>query len=267
MNVQVETVKTDRFSMEYCKFGNGEEALVILPGISVQSVMSQAEAIAEAYKELTEDFTVYVFDRRGGILPQSYTVKDMAEDTTEAICKIGLDKINLFGASQGGMIAMEIAINHPALVNKMILGSTSPDVSDRQFAIIHEWIDLARHGKATELYLLFGEEVYPKEVFESAREVLVDASKTVSEQELARFIIMAEGMRSFDIQEDLEKITCPVLVIGSEDDRVLGGEPSVRISRILKTGTECECYMYDGYGHAVYDCAPDYKKRLLDFLK
>jgi hypothetical protein len=25
--------------------------------------------------------------------------------------------------------------------------------------------------------------------------------------------------------------------------------------------------MYDGYGHAAYDTAPDYKERILDFLR
>lgn len=267
MNVQVETIKTEWFSMDYCQFGKGEKPLVILPGISVQSVMPQAEMIAEAYKILAQDFTVYVFDRRKGVLPESYTVKDMADDTVEAIEKLGLDQIDIFGASQGGMIAMEMAIHHPAMIHKMILGSTSFCVGDEQMRIFDEWMELARTGRATELYLLFGEEVYPEEVFEGAKQILTDASKTVTEEELARFMIMAEGMRGFDLRKDLGKITCPVLVIGSKDDRILGGEASVQMADSLKNSTDCELYLYDGFGHAVYDCAPDYKERLLDFLK
>ena len=58
-----------------------------------------------------------------------------------------------------------------------------------------------------------------------------------------------------------------MLVIGSNDDNVLGGEASVKIYDKLKDHPGCELYMYDGYGHAVYDLAPDYRERMLNFYK
>ena len=39
MGISVETVKTDAFSMDYVRFGSGKRTFVILPGLSVQSVM------------------------------------------------------------------------------------------------------------------------------------------------------------------------------------------------------------------------------------
>ena len=62
MGGQIETVTTDTFSMEYYKFGHGEEALVILPGLSVQSVMGFASAVEEAYQLLADEYTVYLVD-------------------------------------------------------------------------------------------------------------------------------------------------------------------------------------------------------------
>jgi len=47
---------------------------------------------------------------------------------------------------------------------------------------------------------------------------------------------------------------------------VVGGEASQEIADLLKD-RDCTLYMYDGYGHAAYDLAPDYKERILDFLK
>ena len=35
----VDTVETESFAMDYCKFGSGDRALIILPGLSIQSVM------------------------------------------------------------------------------------------------------------------------------------------------------------------------------------------------------------------------------------
>ena len=73
---------------------------------------------------------------------------------------------------------------------------------------------------------------------------------------------MVEACVGYDIYAELDRISCPVLVIGDKDDKVLGGAASVEIAEKLG----CELYMYDGYGHAVYDEAPDYKQRLMDFF-
>lgn len=42
--IEIKTVQTDGFEMEYFCFGHGKEPLVILPGLSVQSVMGAADA-------------------------------------------------------------------------------------------------------------------------------------------------------------------------------------------------------------------------------
>ena len=84
MAITIETVNLPDFSMDYFRFGKGERTFVILPGLSVQSVMGAAEAIAAEYRPLTEDYTVYVFDRRKE-LPPVYTVADMARDTATAM--------------------------------------------------------------------------------------------------------------------------------------------------------------------------------------
>ena len=50
------TVKVRDFSMDYLRAGSGKEPLVILPGMSVKSVMCFADAVADAYKVLFDDF-------------------------------------------------------------------------------------------------------------------------------------------------------------------------------------------------------------------
>ena len=265
-NMLLGTVQAENFTMDYLRFGNGARNLVIIPGVSIQSVMNYAEAIAESYKLLTDEFTVYVFDRRKD-MPDSYSVDDMARDTAEAIKALKLERVSIFGASQGGMIAMKIAVEYPELVESTILGSTSarvtPESYDRIFA---GWVNLAEAGKTEELCLSFGEAVYPASVFEQSREMMIEAAKTVTPEDLKRFITITEGMKGFDVTGDLQKIKCPVLVIGSNDDKVLGGEASVQIMEALKGKSGCELFMYDGYGHAVYDLAPDYRERMLKFL-
>lgn len=251
--------------MDYMRFGTGRKTLVILPGLSVQSVMKISDAVAESYRLLTDDFTVYLFERRNE-LPPSYSVYDMSRDTAEAIRALNLSGVYLFGVSQGGMIAMKIAADNPGLVASLILGSTSASVNQTQFSVIDEWIRFAKAGNAEGLYLSFGEKVYPDSVFEQSRNILIDSAKTVTPEELSRFVILSEGTKDFDLSDDLKKIACPVLVIGSKDDKVLGGEASEKIFESLKDKPGCELFMYDGYGHAAYDTAPDYRERMLKFF-
>ena len=264
-NIPIETVRTDSFSMNYICFGKGKETLVILPGLSVQSVLSFADDVAQAYSSLADDFTIYLFDRRNE-LPASYSVYDMAHDMAEIFKALEFENICLFGASQGGMIAMNIAIDNPELVQKMVLASTTSRISDERFRTLDEWISSARDGNKKELYLAFGEAVYPIDVFQQSRQLLTEAANTVTDEDLERFVILAEGMRDFDVTDLLDKIACPVLLIGSEDDKVLGADSALQIKERMKERQDFEFYMYNGYGHAVYDTAPDFKERILRFL-
>lgn len=261
-DIRIETVRTDRLEMDYFHFGHGQKTLVILPGLSVQSVMGVSDAVADAYRLLTDDFTIYLFDRRRD-LPAVYSMKEMARDTAEAIRALGLGPVYLFGTSQGGMAALLIAAEYPTLVRRLVLGSASARITERENALFERWIELAKAGDARGLYLAFGEAVYPPDVFEQSRQLLEDAAKNVTEEELRRFVILASTIIGFDALDEVERITCPVLVIGSRDDRVLGGDASVQIAARLKGA---ELYLYDSYGHAAYDTAPDYKERLLRFL-
>ena len=264
--MQIEKVTTERFTMKYFRFGEGGNTLVILPGLSIQSVMGAADLVASAYKDLAEKYTIYVFDRKDDIEPP-YTVRDMAEDTAEAFKALGLEKTALFGASQGGMMALVIAIEHPELVSKLILGSSSAHVKDEHYAVLEEWIRLAEKGDREGLYLDFGKEIYPPDVFEQYKDVLVESAKTVTDEELRRFIILAEGTKGFDVVDDLGKISCPMLAIGDYRDRVLSADATMEIAEKVDSRPDFRLYMYAGFGHAAFDTAPDYRERMLRFLE
>ena len=264
-DMKYDTVKTDAFTMDYCRFGRGRDTLVILPGVSTQRVLTAGLAIAKAYAPLAEDYTIYLFERRND-MPPGYSVREMARDTARAIQALGLGPVNLFGASQGGMMAMVIAIEYPALVGRLVLGSTSARISTARYQMFDRWIQLAKDGNAAELALAFGQALYPPEVFEQSRSLLVESARATTAEGLERFIIMAQAVKDFDILNDLGRIACPTLVIGSRADRVVGGDASVEIAGRIGNQPDCELFMYDGYGHAAYDLAPDYKARMLRFL-
>ena len=265
MGIEVKTVRVNGFSMDYFSFGRGERTLVILPGLSAQSVMGAAEAVAAAYAPLAEDFTVWLFDRRREI-PPDYSLRAMAEDTAAAFRALRLEQVCLFGASQGGMIALMIAIEHPELVDKLALGSSSARVTDAQFETLAHWEALARARDRAGLYLDFGGKLYPPAIFAQCREGLIAASQSVTDAELDRFVILTESMRDFDVTDRLSEIRCPVLALGDFDDNVLDADATMEIAENLDHRPDFRLYLYAGCGHAAFDTAPDYKQRLLDFF-
>ena len=265
MDILIDKVPTNQFEMKFLRFGKGKKNLVIIPGLSIQSVMGSAEQIATSYALMADEFTVYVFDRRLD-LPQVYTVKDMAEDTVQAFYSVGLNDIYLFGASQGGMIALEIAIRYPELVKKIALGSTSPVMCENLNPVLNRWAHLAKYKHKKELYLDFGEKIYPTDVFKQYKDALIAASHTVTDDDFQHFIILVQGMRGFDVTDQLEMIQCPVLVIGVYDDRVLDSDMTLEIAKKLNIREDFELFMYKDFGHAAFDTAPDYHERLYKFF-
>lgn len=261
--MKTETVSTNGIEMDYASFGSGKRAFVILPGVSVKSVMPSAIAIRSAYKCFCDTHTVYVFDRRKN-MPEPYSVRQMAADTAVVMQALGIRDADIFGASQGGMMAMCLAIDNPELVHKIALGSTSAKADDAVYDLMDRWIGSAQSGDVTALTALMIDDLFSPNTIGRFREALVHMNDDADERDLRRFIIQTQAIHGFDLSGELQQIKCPAFVIGSEGDRVLPVAHSRRI--VEKLG--CKLYVYGSeYGHCVFDEAPDYKQRLYDFFQ
>ncbi len=257
----IKTVQTDNLQMDYLVFGKGKKNYVILPGLSVHSVMPLAKQIEQSYASFTDIYTIYVFDRAKNI-KEGYSVKDMACDTAKAMNFIGLDKADIFGASQGGMIAMQLAIDYPQLVNKMILASTLCEQNKTFANVINKWISLASSKDEFGLLNSFAQSIYSSRTLDLYKDTIVSSNLGILPSEYEKFLILAKACLTFDCKKQLNKIVCPVLVLGSNEDKVVTSQGSKQIAKMLN----CQMYLYSDYGHAVYDEAPDFKSRCLNFL-
>jgi pimeloyl-ACP methyl ester carboxylesterase len=56
---------------------------------------------------------------------EAYTVADMADDAAAAMRALGVQRTHVIGISLGGFVALELALRHPELVDKLVLVSTS----------------------------------------------------------------------------------------------------------------------------------------------
>ena len=77
-----------------------------------------------------------------------------------------------------------------------------------------------------------------------------------------RFITLAGACLTCSSYEELQKITCPVFVIGAQEDRIVGSEASREIAEKLG----CRLHLYEHMAHALWEEAGDFNKLVLDFL-
>lgn len=263
--MNIEVIKTDTFSMNYFSFGKGKKNFMMLPGLSIKSVMFSAQLVAQHYQMFTDDYTIYVFDNKEEV-DTGYRVEDMAEDLAEAINTLGLKDLYVFGASMGAMIGMSFTIKYPSLVKKLFIASSSSCPKEDSNSCIDKWIELAQDNRIEELCLNMGERIYTEEVFEQNKDAFVLMANSVNEKERIKFINLAKGIKDFDVRKELELIKCPVLVVGAKDDKVFKDGACQRIVECINRKNNVELYMYETGGHAVYDFASDYKQRIMKFF-
>lgn len=255
-------INIDDTYMNVIKFGNGNKSLVIIAGVSLCGLEGQGNIIAEAYKDFTNDYTVYLIDRKK-VLPEGCSVKQMAEDTYKVLSEVGVKRTCLYGVSQGGMIAQCIAIYHPEMVEKMVICSSQCRTTKTARGVIEKWVELAEKKNVVDINRYFFEKVYSKAFLEKNKEILPILEKQGTAEDCERFKILAAACGEFDIYDDMDKITCPTFVIGDINDDVLGVEGSYEIVDRLK----CRSYIYENYSHAVYDEADDIKQKILEFFE
>ena len=247
--------------MNVIHFGSGKETVIIISGVSLTGLEGQGEAVAEAYQLFSAQYSVYLFDRKK-TLKEGYRVEDMAEDISRAMELLHLDSAYVYGVSQGGMIAQVLAIRYPEKVKKLVLCSTMSRPTEIMKRVGKTWLELAGKQDVVALNRNFFQVVYSTAFLESVKDLLPSLEKVGSAEDCSRFCILVKALLNFDVYEQLEQIKCPVLVIGDKRDQTIGVEGSYEI--IEKLG--CPSYIYDQYSYAVYDEAPDIKRKIIQFL-
>jgi pimeloyl-ACP methyl ester carboxylesterase len=217
---------------------------------------------------------VITFDNRGvgastGSTPA--TVEEMAKDAVAFIRALGLDQVDLFGFSLGGMIAQVIAHEEPQLVRKIILAGTGPAGGEGIGNVTRiTYLDVAR-GLLTrqdpKQFLFFTRTPNGrragKEFLARLDERTDDRDKAIS---VRSFRAQLKAIHRWGQQEpaDLASIQQPALVMNGESDRMVPSKNTVELDRRLPNS---QLVLYPDAGHGgVFQSHEDFVKRALEFL-
>ena len=246
---------------DYIRFGSGKKPLIMIQGLNTRGIKGAALSLAYMYRIFAKEYTVYLFDRRP-VVYDGITVRDMAADIASAMDALGLRNADVFGTSQGGMIAQYLAIDRPDLVRKLVLAVTLSRNNDTVRQVVGDWIEMAERGDMKRFVLDMAEKMYSETYVRKYRPLMPLLTILQKPKDVKRFVILAKSCLSCDTYDILDKIKCPTLVIGGKQDKVVSGVASEEIAEKLG----CALHMYENLGHAAYEEAQDFNQMVYDFL-
>ena len=246
---------------DYIRFGSGKKPLIMIQGLNTRGIKGAALSLAYIYRIFAKEYTVYLFDRRP-VVYDGITVRDMATDIASAMDALGLKNADVFGTSQGGMIAQYLAIDRPDLVRKLVLAVTLSRNNDTVKQVVGDWIEMAERGDMKRFVLDMAEKMYSETYVKKYRPLMPLLTILQKPKDVQRFVILAKSCLTCDTYDILDKIKCPTLVIGGKQDKVVSGVASEEIAEKLG----CRLHMYDDLGHAAYEEAQDFNQMVYDFL-
>lgn len=251
--------------MSYASFGHGSRAFILLPGLSdgLATVRGKALLLAKPYTAFFDQFTVYMFSRKDE-MSEGYSIRDMAADQAEALRQLGIKTACIMGVSQGGMIAQYLAIDHPDLVERLVLAVTAPRVNAVIEDCVSRWIGFAEQGNHKALMIDTAEKGYSEAYLEKYRKIYPIIGVIGKPKNYDRFLVNARAILGFNAYDDLDKIICPTLILGGEDDKTVGIQGSYELKERI---ADSRLYVYHGLGHAAYEEAKDFNQRVFDFLR
>lgn len=249
---------------DFIRFGRGGRVLVMLPGLGdgLKTVRGTAVPMAWMYRGFSENFTVYALSRKR-MLTEGYSTREMAEDVWRFLTEMGIEKADILGVSMGGMIAQWLAVDHPEIVEHLVLAVTCPCPNPIITDCIGNWVELAKTGDHTAFMESNVQKIYSDAYYQKNKARIPLVAQMTKPKSYDRFFTQAQACLSHDALAELHRIQAKTLVVGGEKDVCLGGEASKDMAKIIPGA---KLHMYGQWGHGLYEEAKDFNKIVMDFL-
>jgi 3-oxoadipate enol-lactonase len=218
--------------------------------------------------ELEKDHRLVLVDNRGvgkSDAPRlPYSIADMAHDVTRVLDHAGIGRAHVFGISLGGMVALRLAVDHKARVDRLVLGATSPGGRQAVRANLATLASLTRArllprraAIAAEARLLLGAGYVSDhpEVIDSW--LALDRELPLPGHTLALQLLAAAR---HDVGERLGDITAPTLVLSCETDALIPPDNSRLLARRIRGA---EVAWLGGGAHDFVTARPELTARLV----
>ena len=253
---------TEHTSIDYDIQGEGP-ALVLINGLGFGrwGWFKQVPALSRHFRTIT-------FDVRGE-RDLDGGVGTLAQDVVDLLDHIGVRKAHVLGASLGGFVAQELALQRPDIVDRLVLVCTSyggrglESMSPRALADMVGWGSFSAEGAARRGLETATSEAYRADHEEEFERIL--RWRLADSPSLAAYYGEAVAGSRFDVSGDVGHITSPTLVIHGSEDRYV---PVANAAALAEAIPGAKLRVLGDAGHLVFiERAADVNREVVSFLK
>jgi pimeloyl-ACP methyl ester carboxylesterase len=213
-------IELNGISVAYTERGSGPPLLLLHGGLASGAVW---EPVAS---RLACEFRVITPDSRGhghstnSVGTLSYAL--LADDVAALTSALGLEKPYIAGWSDGGQVALELAVRHPETAGALIIGGAYPD-------FVTSGLRAAHRNLIENLDAELGDEVEEIRALHADWDALVERS--------AGMWLDYEGISD----EEISSISAPVLVLAADHDEFVGLDLSIALYNNLPAAELAVC--------------------------
>lgn len=254
----ISSITTSKDILKYAKIGSGKKNMIMLPGLSLTSILNSANAVEDAYKLFNEKYSIYLIE-----YPNINNLEDIADTIYEGILRLKLDNCYLIGASFGGMIGQILLGKYPNLFNKALLVSTISYMTNSSINAASNWYKLALNNDIRSLNKAFYNDIYSNDFKDKYKEVINNSLDIGSIDDC---IIMSKRLGmilNLDLRKYDKLIKTPTLVVGAKLDNVFSYSDILELANLIG----CNSFFYEESSHALFDEEVDFKERLYNFFE
>ncbi len=199
------------------------------------------------YRRLAEHRTVHLVRRSPGI-PAGSTMAQLAAQHAAALRQAFDGPVDVVGVSTGGSVALQLAVDHPEAVRRLVLLAGACRLSERGRTVQREQARLTVRGRHRRAMAATVPSVFSSTPVRLAMRALVLlTTERPTPQQADDLVRTIEAEDAFDVSDALDRVTAPTLVVGGTEDGYYGPELFARTAAGIPGAA---LLLLPGRGHA-----------------
>ena len=200
----------------YTDQGQGEPVVLIHGlGSSSQDWEHQSAALLERYRVVSIDMRGHgLSDKPRG----AYSIKGFADDVASLLEALSLQRPHIIGISMGGMIAFQLATDHPEVPASLTIINSSPEVRPKrlkEYLMVAQRLILAHALPLSVTARGLARVLFPKP---EQQELRATFEQRWCENDRPAYLASLRAIIGWSVVDRLDRICCPVLVISGDND-------------------------------------------------
>ena len=206
-------------NVPYLRMGHGPP-LLVASGLTAEHANPRGFERRMMYRMMAPfagHFTVYGANRKPGLAPGT-TMSDIAGHYAEAIEHDIGEPVLLLGVSTGGSVSLQLAIDRPHLVRRLVLRASACRLAPRGSHAQAEVARLTKEGDHRRAWAQMAAMGAPRALRFPASALAWLAGPSMSAEDPSDMLITIAAEDQFDAEPHLERVSAPTLVVGGEAD-------------------------------------------------